>query len=273
MNTTDVFGMTDKLDDTLLSVIVARLETRGKHPFFLKMLQQYLDAMDIDAAATVLDIGCGTGVAARTIALRPGFVGTLLGIDLSAYLINTATRLAEEDKVANRVTFRTGDTHSLDLPDAAFDAVVAHTLISHVQDPLAVLQEAARVVKPGGKVGIFDGDYVSLTFDQEDPTKSKDDDETIHKALVTNPRVMRQMPRLLQKAKFELIAVFPSIFVEVGTAKFWTSGIESYRRLIPGSGMMTTDYADAWAASLVQDSEAGVFFGACNYYGYVAKRV
>ena len=64
--------------------------------------------------------------------------------------------------------FIVGDAHDLDFAAASFDAVVAHTLLSHVRDPLAVLAEAARVVRPGGTVAIFDGDYASLTFGSSD---------------------------------------------------------------------------------------------------------
>ena len=94
MKSSDPYAATDKLDDSLLQVIVTRLEARGKHPLFEKMLQDYLDAMQIDTAKTVLDIGCGTGVAARAIARRRGFSGRVLGIDLSPALAQTAAQLA-----------------------------------------------------------------------------------------------------------------------------------------------------------------------------------
>ena len=71
------FRTTDKLEDALLDVMVSRLEVRGKHWFFQKVLREYLDTMDIDSAETVLDMGCGTGVAARTIA-RPSAKRRLL---------------------------------------------------------------------------------------------------------------------------------------------------------------------------------------------------
>ena len=273
MSTLDVYGMTDKLDNMVLEVMVTRLEARGNHPFFIKMLEEYLEAMAIDLAKTVLDMGCGTGVAARTIALRAGFSGKVVGIDLSAYLTEMATCLAEKAGVASQIEFRTGDSHSLDLPDSEFDAVVAHTLVSHVDNPLAVVKEAARVVKPGGMVGIFDGDYASMTFDQVNPSKGKTDDETILKALVANPRVMQQMPRFLRQAGLELVSYFPHVLAEVGQADFWASGIESFRRLATKSGMMTEAYANEWAERLAKDSEEGIFFGASNYYGYVARRV
>jgi SAM-dependent methyltransferase len=272
MSTVDPFRFTDRLDETLLKVIVARLEARGQHPFFMKMLQEYLEAMHIDAAKSVLDMGCGTGVAARAIARRPNFAGLVTGIDLSPYLIEVAARLAAEEYVDSRVTFRAGDTRSLDLEDAAFDAVVAHTLLSHVDDPLVVLKEAARVVKPGGMVGLFDGDYASLTFGHADPDRGKAYDEAAIKAVVTSPRVMRQMPRLLRAAGLELVACFPHVLAEIGKADFWLSGIEMFRRLMPTAGVITEEEADRWADSLLKDYEDGIFFGASNYYSYVAKR-
>jgi hypothetical protein len=56
----DPYRITDKLEDVLLDVIVLRLEARGNHWFFQKVLREYLDEMDIDSAGTVLDMGCGT---------------------------------------------------------------------------------------------------------------------------------------------------------------------------------------------------------------------
>jgi SAM-dependent methyltransferase len=270
MSPTDPYAATDQLDDALIAVIVTRLEARGKHPAFARMLEDYLAAMRIDTAGSVLDLGCGTGVAARAIARRPGFAGRIVGIDLSPALVAAATRLADEEGVA--IEFRVGDTRSLAIEEAAFDAVVAHTLLSHVQDPLAVVREAARLVRPGGMLGFFDGDYASLTFGHADPVQGKANDEALIRGIVTSPRVMRQMPRLLQGAGLELVATFPYVLAEMGTAEYWLPGIESFRHLMPKAGVMTAAQADAWAEALRRDSEAGVFFGASNYYGYVAQR-
>jgi ubiquinone/menaquinone biosynthesis C-methylase UbiE len=272
MGTVDPFGRTDKLEDAMLEALVQRFEARGKHPQFSKMLGDYLDAMDIGAIAKVLDIGCGTGLAARAIARRPGFGGAITGVDLSPYLVAAAQRLAAEEGIADHLEFRAGDVRQLDFPDGSFDALVAHTLLSHVEDPLSVLKEAARVVKPGGAIGIFDGDYASLTFAHEDPGKGKAYDEALISALVTNPRVMRQLPRLMRAAGLELLACFPYVLSEAGAANFWSSAIEAYRKLAPKSGAMSEDEANAWAAALRKDSEAGVFFGSSNYYAYVARR-
>lgn len=87
MSSADPFGRTDALDEAMLDALVVRFEARGKNPLFSEMLHEYLDAMHIDGAATVLDMGCGTGLAARAIAHRPGFSGTVVGVDLSPHLV------------------------------------------------------------------------------------------------------------------------------------------------------------------------------------------
>jgi ubiquinone/menaquinone biosynthesis C-methylase UbiE len=268
----DPYHVTDQLDDAFLDVIIARLEARGKHPFFHKVLAEYLDAMDVDAASTVLDMGSGTGVAARSIARRPNFSGKVTGVDLSPYLAQTAARLSAEEGLGERIDFRAGDTRSLDLADKSFDAVIAHTLISHVEDPLIVLKEIARVVRPGGMVAIFDGDYASMTFTLSDEEQTRQYDEAIINAIVTSPRAMRYMPRLMRDAGLQMVRVFPYVMADVGKVDFWLSGIESFEKLAPKSGALTEDEAKRWFTSLVRDSEEGIFFGACNYYGYVARR-
>jgi ubiquinone/menaquinone biosynthesis C-methylase UbiE len=272
MATVDVYAITDKLDDTLLHVLVTRLEARGRHPRFQAMLTEYLDAMNIDTARTILDMGCGTGVAARALARRKGFTGKVTGIDISAGLVRVAQRLSTTEGVSEQIQFVVGDTTRLDIPDEAFDAVVAHTIVSHVDDPLLVVKEAARVVKRGGTVGFFDGDYASITFDYPDPAKGKWYDEAIISAIVTSPRVMRQMPRLLSQAGLEPVASFQHVLAEIGNADFWLTALESFRKLIPKAGAMSEEEAAGWVDGRLEDSRKGVFFGACNYYSYVATR-
>jgi len=157
-------------------------------------------------------------------ARRAGFCGKVTGIDLSPYLVRVAGRLSAEEGLAERVEFRAGDTRGLNLPSGSFDAVIAHTLVSHVDDPLAVVSEAARLVRTGGMVGIFDGDYASLTFDHADSAQAKEYDDIIISSIVTSPRTMRQMPRLLRAAGLTLVASFPSLVAKIGRADFLAAG-------------------------------------------------
>ena len=214
MATVDPFARTESLDAPTLDALVQRFEARGRHPQFAAMLQQYLDAMHIGDAAAVLDVGCGTGLVARAIARRPGFRGRVIGVDRSSYLISAAERLAREEGIGDRAEFRAADASDVDLADGTLDAVVAHTLLSHGDDPLALLREAARVVRHGGAIGVFDGDYASLTFDHADSVKAKKYDDAVMNALVTTPRVMRRMPKLLRAAGLDLVAFFSWVLAE-----------------------------------------------------------
>jgi len=271
VSTVDVYRITDQLDDPSLDAIVTRLEARGKHPRFVAMMQQYIDAMGIDSAQAALDLGCGTGVATRAIARRPGFRGSVTGIDLSPHFVAVAQRLTAAESIAC-IEFHVGDSQSLSLPNESFDAVVVHTLVSHVNDPLAVLREVRRILKPGGTVGIFDGDYASMTFAGDDPIKSKETDDVIIQAIVTQPRVMRQMPQLLREAGLEMTASFAHVVADIGKADFFAPALQSFLKLLPRSGAMTQTQAQAWVAAMLERSEQGIFFGASNFYSYVASR-
>ena len=268
----DPFRVTNTLDPSVLEVIAHRLEARGRHPSFAKPLADYLDRMAIDTRGEVLDLGCGTGIAARAIAGRPGFKGSVLGIDLSDHLVQAATRFAANEGLNDRVRFKVGDSQSLDLPPASFDAVIAHTLVSHLDNPAMVLAEMRRVLRPDGVIGIFDGDYASLTFELGDEQRSRQMDDAIIASLVTNPRILRQMPRLLKQAGFAVAAVMPSIITEAGRADFWKSSIESYAAIVPSAGLITQAEAAEWRDELMAISARGEFFSSCVYYAYVASK-
>ncbi|WP_394365055.1 class I SAM-dependent methyltransferase [Paraburkholderia kirstenboschensis] len=80
--------------------------------------------------------------------------------------MNRAKAFAAQEGRGERVEWLVGDAQSLNLTTASFDLVIAHTLVSHVPHPERVLQEATRVVRPGGTVIIFDGDYATLHSDR-----------------------------------------------------------------------------------------------------------
>ena len=61
----DPYGRTFQMDEQVLAAIAARLEARGKHPFFGRVIDDYMGALGLAGPEAILDLGCGTGVAAR----------------------------------------------------------------------------------------------------------------------------------------------------------------------------------------------------------------
>jgi SAM-dependent methyltransferase len=97
----------------------------------------------LPSGSTLLDLGCGPGELAR-LAVDRGLVVTGVDSDPSA-VAAAAGRVPEAE-------FQVGDAHELDAPDGTVDTIAAVQLITHVADPLRVLREAARVVRPDGTV-------------------------------------------------------------------------------------------------------------------------
>jgi ubiquinone/menaquinone biosynthesis C-methylase UbiE len=263
----DAMQFINEQDAATLERFIERLEYRATDPTFTAYREAYLRLIDLPHAAAVLDLGCGTGVVARAIAARDGFAGTVTGVDQSPEFVAAARRLADGDGVE----FVVGDAHALDLPAATFDATVAHTLVSHVRDPLAVLAEAARVTRPGGWVAIFDGDYASLTFGSSDPRLGEVMERAIQSIIMSSPRVMRELPRLLPQAGLELTATQAHVFAEAPSSRFMLNLAETYAPMAASTGLVPAADVDAWLADQRRSAEDGTFFAACNYYAYVAR--
>jgi ArsR family transcriptional regulator len=102
--------------------------------------------------ARLLDIGTGTGALLETMAPR---VAQALGVDASRQMLALArTRLARPGLAHCAV--RQADMYRLPLADASFDAVVLQMVLHYAEDPAAALTEAARVLRPGGRLVVVD---------------------------------------------------------------------------------------------------------------------
>ena len=268
----DPYGRTFQMDQQALAAIAARLEARGKHPFFERVISDYMDALGLAGPEAILDLGCGTGVAARVIARRSDARGLITAVDISAHLVDMAQRLASEEGLTGRIDFHTGDAHGLGLPQGGFDVVVMHTLISHVADPATVLAEGRRLLRPGGRLVVFDGDYASFTMPTDAPDGGAETDRRLHGALFSQLRVMRVMPRLLAEGGFGLQWSRAYVAADIGKAEFWASTVASLRVLLPRIGVMPEAEAAAFADRLERASATGRFFAASNFYTYIARR-
>ncbi|WP_270937487.1 methyltransferase domain-containing protein [Falsiroseomonas oryzae] len=269
----DVYGRTFHLDEQTLGVMAARLEARGRHPFFQQVIADYLAELALEGGARVLDLGCGTGVAARSVARQAALRRPVLAIDISAHLVEAGRHLAEQEGLADRVEFRVGDAHALRLPEGGFDVVLMHTLISHVADPSAVLAEGRRLLRPGaGRLVVFDGDYASMTFATDARDGGEATDLAVQRGIVAQPRVMRAMPRLLAEAGLELAWSRGYLMADIGRMDFWQAGIASFRVLLPKAGVLPAEEANAFVDALERAAAENRFFGASAFYAYLARR-
>ncbi len=109
-------------------------------------LQEFLPVPTRSQTLTALDLGCGTGVAGVRLA-RLGLHVTLL--DSSPAMLEIATRTAVDAGVMDRVTVKHGDAAELPtcFPSESFDVIICHNLLEYVDDPAAVVRNAARMMR------------------------------------------------------------------------------------------------------------------------------
>ena len=103
----------------------------------------------------VLDLGSGGGIDVILSAKRVGPSGTAYGVDMTDEMLNLARRNALEAGVSN-VRFLKGVIEDVPLPDGSVDVVISNCVVNLSTDKAAVLTEMARVLRPGGRIGISD---------------------------------------------------------------------------------------------------------------------
>lgn len=118
-------------------------------PLFRPFAEELLDRTGLAGAERLLDVACGTGIAARVARQRVGDRGRLVGIDASPAMLDIAK------SVAPSIEWRRGDAALLPVgPNEAFDIVTCHQGLQFFPDKPAALREMRRVLAPGGRVAI-----------------------------------------------------------------------------------------------------------------------
>lgn len=110
---------------------------------------------DLREGETVLDLGSGGGIDVLLSAKRIGPTGTAYGLDMTDEMLALAERNAREAGVAN-ARFLKGLIEEIPLPDASIDVVISNCVVNLSPEKQRVFEEIARVLRPGGRLGITD---------------------------------------------------------------------------------------------------------------------
>jgi ubiquinone/menaquinone biosynthesis C-methylase UbiE len=165
----DVWSAVADLEPSQQERLAEVLETRGADPQQQELRAAFLDGVEIPQEARALEVGCGTGVLARRLAVRPD-VRETVGVDVAPSLVERARALSSG---VLGLEFLTADARALPFDEGDFDLVVFDSTLCHVPDAERAVEESFRVLRPGGVLAAFDGDYstVTVALGEHDPCR------------------------------------------------------------------------------------------------------
>ncbi len=264
----DIFASITNAPDEMLEVIANVLETRAAIPSQQEMTRDYLSDIPLSDGASVLEVGCGTGPICRVLAeIVNG--GNITGIDPSEVFIDKARSLSADE---DGITYEVGDGKALRFPDGTFDAVVLHTLLTHVPGPEDYLAEAYRVLKPGGYLGVCDGDFSTATLQTGDGDPLEACTAAFVDNFVNDKWLVRRMTALAQDVGFVVSPLKSYGLVETLSPALTMTWIDRGADALAAQGRISENFAEALKAEGRWRAQQGAFFGYMAYAAFTASK-
>jgi len=248
---------TARLDAAKARELAGRLELRARAQDEVEARAAYLDLLGVTAGELVLDVGCGSGVVTRDIAGRVGPAGRAVGVDQSPQLLAVARELADGAGLGGRVEFREGSAQSLPFPDGAFDVAVAVTVLSHTPGGESVVPEMARVVRPGGRVGVFDLDTDMTSVTHPDRALTRRIVAAASDATAVDGWLSRRLPLLFARAGLEDVRVRGFFPLETDPRGFYAGLAERAAETAFTAGAITEAERRGWLDALHAERARG----------------
>lgn len=225
------------------------------------------DQLRLSSGGRVLDLGCGPGADLSDYADLVGPSGAVVGVER-----DDAAAEAARNRTLHlpQVHVHVGDVHQLDVADDSFDAVHTDRVLQHVGNPTAVLAEATRVLRPGGRAAFAEPDWETLVIDHPEPRLSTSYTRYVTEIQVRNARIGRQLPRLAREAGLAVEAVIPvtAVFDDARAADM-ILGLHRVTERAVEHTLMTPDDGRHWLDHL---STTGAFFAAVSVFVTIAVK-
>lgn len=245
-----------------------KLERIYTTPSAEELRQLVTNWLNLQAGEAVLSIGCGPGFEPSALAEAVGERGHVHGID-----IDEETLAIAEDRCGDlpQVTLKQGDATALPVADASYDAAVAKQVYQFIDDIDAAMSELHRVLRPGGRAAVVEGDVDAQVIHSSDRNRTKHASEAVRDARPT-PHLGSRLTSYLNDAGLvvEHIEPKPTLHTEINERV--AQGIEARRDILEADESFDQSEIEAWEQDLKELDEAGETFVYVPQFVYIAKK-
>jgi arsenite methyltransferase len=228
------------------------------------------EALAASTGERILDVGCGPGFYCAELAAEVGPSGSVVGVDSSPAMLELAGRRCAGHE---RVELRQGDAVSLPVDDVTVDGALCVQVLEYVPDPTVALAEMYRVLRPGGRVVVWDVDWATVSL------------HSLHSALtervlraweqhLTHPSLPRTLGPRMRSAGFEHVRMqaHPFATCELDPETYGPAMVPLIGTFVIGHEGITDDEAQAWVTEQQQLGARGEFYFASTQVCFTASR-
>ncbi|MGE5107894.1 MAG: methyltransferase domain-containing protein [Sphingobacteriales bacterium] len=194
------------VDNSQHQFLIEFLEDAGRLPQVLECFELQLKWLDIKKGNYVLDIGCGIGLQAQSMAKLVGAGGKVAGTDLSSVMIDIAKSKTASSNLP--LEFFVANAIQQPFPDQSFDCIRIERVLMYIKDIPAVLEEFKRLLKPNGKIVAFDFDWDAIVIAHTDKTLTRKIVRYVSDSF-PNGRIGGELFRYLKDAGFKDVSAKP----------------------------------------------------------------
>ena len=229
-----------------------------------------LDAIAARPGERVLDVGCGPGFYVAELLDRVGPAGHVSGVDTSAPMLAITARRTDGH---DNVKLVEGAATALDFASDSFDAAITVQVLEYVDDVRLALAELHRVLRPGGRLVVWDVDWETASMHSADPERLRRvleawDRHLVHRSLPAT------LATRLRDAGFTDVSIEGHTFTtgELSPDTYGGSLVGVIDHYLTGLDGFDDDERTAWADEQRELGERGDFYFACVQICASARR-